>query len=48
METRLNHASNCFSLERDKSQWSLVVSPLSSVLVYFCTIFYGKVFDGKI
>ena len=32
----------------DKSQWSFVVSPLSSVLVYFRIIFYGKVSEGKI
>ena len=37
-----NHANNCSSLESDKSQGSLVVSPLSSVLVYFCIFFMER------
>ena len=43
-----SHANNCSSRERDKSQRSLVVSPLLCGLVYFCRFFYGKVSDGKI
>ena len=41
-----NHANNCSSLESDKFQWSLVVSPLSSVLAYFFIIFMER-FLGK-
>ena len=40
--------NNCSSLESDKSHRSLMASPLWSVLVYVCIIFYGKVSEGKI